>query len=107
MVRGVVNEHVGCQLKGINLRLGRFSGVHGESLRFCLSCLLSSTEWPDAQVGINEIIPQLTCSDCHLETSTQSPLPICPVCGSTKVKMTGFEPITLESVDLEEQEQPL
>ena len=47
-----MTRYPGCRAAKVDVRIGRFAGVDGESLRFCFDSMVKGTEWERLELGI-------------------------------------------------------
>ena len=89
------------RIVGISVVLGRFSHISEESLRFHFEVLAEGTRVEGAQVTVRTEPAQVTCWDCGT-TNPGGPEPVCPACGSVRVKAVGGDQCYLESIDVDD-----
>ncbi|MBE2213143.1 MAG: hydrogenase maturation nickel metallochaperone HypA [Opitutaceae bacterium] len=72
----------GCsRVSRIVLRVGRFSGVDAESLRFAFEAVRAETPAAEAALQIDEIPPTVHCAPCDADFAPTSGPPFaCPRC---------------------------
>ncbi|OQX52352.1 MAG: hydrogenase maturation nickel metallochaperone HypA [Candidatus Cloacimonas sp. 4484_209] len=104
-IKNVVEE----SLKGkkvkvtcINLKIGKLTAVVPESLQFCFQFVSKGTAVDGAVLKIKEIPVRARCKKCGNEFSIDSPLFLCPICGSGKIDVLSGNELLIKSVEIEE-----
>lgn len=97
---GAVIERVGDRhVTGVNLRIGRLSGVLPDAVRFCFEVVSPGTPLAGAVLNIDEPTGSGLCRDCGTEFALEEPILLCP-CGSADVFVTGGRELTVTSVEV-------
>ncbi len=86
----------------LEIRIGRLSGVHPDSVRFAFEMLSPDTIVEGAELAIEEPKPVCRCRDCGKETVIDALVVRCPQCESANVVIEGGRDMTLQSIDVEE-----
>ena len=86
----------------VELVIGRFSGVHCDSIRFALELLAPGTLIDGAQVHITERPATCRCEACDARTEIDDLVSECPQCNSRKVSIEGGRELLLQSIEVEE-----
>lgn len=82
------------------IRVGAWSGVEAEALRFALPLAAENTCAEGADWVVREEPARVRCLGCGMEFDTD-PIPTpCPGCGRDQLKPIGGWDLILESVDL-------
>ncbi len=84
---------------GVNLRIGRLSGVLPDALRFCFQLLAEGTPLAGANLRIDEPAGRATCHTCRQSFILPDTIPLC-TCGSADVEITGGRELMLASVEV-------
>lgn len=88
-------------VRAITLKLGEFSGVVPDSLRFSFEAVTSSTQLQGSALEI-EIIPfKLRCSDCHEESANEFGMRLCKSCGSLNTEILSGTEMQINEIKLE------
>jgi len=97
----------GCRGRVVKLRLriGRFSGVSTEALRFAFDLTKPGTLLAEAELEIEEPSALCVCSVCGQQTAVDELVLACPVCGSGQIHLEGGQEMLLESIELEENSE--
>ena len=97
-----VLHHSGGRLLRVGVRIGQWSGVEPESVRFCFECLVSGTPEPPA-IDI-EICPrQNRCPACGTVFALEDYNIECPLCGGTPTHPVSGDELQIAYVEMEEQ----
>lgn len=90
-VRGEAVQRPGAHVTRVGLRIGEFSGVEPESLRFCLETLVSGTDLDSTSFDF-ELVPSCRrCRACEFRFTSQDLLAVCPACGGLSAPEGGTE----------------
>lgn len=92
------------QVREVTVRLGPFSGVDPEALRFAFAVLAGESPCPKAILAIETPGARGDCARCGRDLALGAPGPVCPRCGATLTAVHGDDEITLVSVALETEE---
>ena len=87
---------------GLELRIGRLSGVCPDSLRFCWELLAPETPLAGAELSIAVPPAVCSCRDCGRQTELEELAACCPKCGSTNITIEGGQEMLLQTIELEE-----
>lgn len=101
--RTEVLQHPGAHLLKVGVRIGEWSGVEPESLRFCFDCLVSGAAPPLPVIDI-EICPrQNRCPACATVFKLDGYNIECPSCGVTPTQPVSGDELQIAYVEMEEQ----
>jgi len=90
------------RVKGLDLVIGRLSGVHVDAIRFAFELLSPGTIVDGAELRIAEPHAFVACRACRSRQSIDE-LPMrCPDCGSDNVTIEGGRELVLQSIELEQ-----
>lgn len=92
----------GGRVIGLELVVGRLSGVNADSLRFGFEILAPGTLLEAADVRIAEPKAACRCRACHAASEVDELVARCPACGSDDVFLTGGRELLLDSIHLED-----
>ena len=90
---------------GVDVVIGRMSGVHVDSLRFAFELLSSGTLVDKAQLRIQEPKAVLHCRKCQARREIDQILLDCPDCGSHDVSISGGQDLLLQSIELADESE--
>ena len=90
------------RVMGLDLVIGRLSGVHADSIRFAYEVLSQDSILDGAELRISEPNACLACHACdHREPISDLEMH-CPTCGSGDIVIEGGRDLVLQSIELEE-----
>ncbi len=90
------------RVKAINLVLGEYSGLVGESIHMYFDIIAQDTPCEDAQVNIKRIKAKIRCPHCDL-TYERKPFSFaCPQCGADGEPTEIGKEFYIESIEVEE-----
>jgi len=99
IVRRNVPEDRASEVGNIRLRVGPFSGVVPDSLKFCFEVLSADAGMANAVLRIEQTQLAASCRDCGNESEVKEFTFLCPACGGGNLEIiSGKE---LEIVDIE------
>ena len=90
------------RVTGLELVIGRLSGVHTDSIRFAYEFLSKDSILADAELRIREPSAHLVCQACGARDPISQLEMHCPHCGSGDVVIEGGRELVLQSIELEE-----
>ena len=88
---------------GVEVAIGRLSGVNTDSFRFAFEMLAPGTLLEAAQIRIAEPHATCRCQGCGVATEVEELMVQCPECGSGDVFLEGGRDLWLQSIELEDQ----
>ncbi|MCZ2403489.1 hydrogenase maturation nickel metallochaperone HypA [Paenarthrobacter sp. Z7-10] len=86
-------------VKGVNLRIGRLSGVLPDAVRFCFELVSVDTPLAGAVLRIDEPQGRIRCRSCHRDVVLPDTLLLC-TCGSADVEVTSGRELMVMSVEV-------
>ncbi len=102
-LKRIARENNAKRITGVNLRIGKMSGIVTDSLKFAFDAV--KLEHPillSAEVTIKEIPLIYECNDCRKSFDTDDfHFPTCPECDSYDLKLISGEEQDIENVELE------
>jgi hydrogenase nickel incorporation protein HypA/HybF len=90
---------------GLDLVVGRMSGVHVDSLRFAFEVLSPGTLVAGAELRIHQPRATISCRDCGARCEIDQILLACPACGSGAVMIQGGQELLLQSIELADESE--
>jgi len=93
--------HGASRVVGINLQLGRMSGVQREPLEFGFEISSKGTAAEGATLKITEIPLTIRCRSCGAESGVEAWEFICRVCESGDVEILTGRELAIVSLDVE------
>jgi hydrogenase nickel incorporation protein HypA/HybF len=92
----------GCgRVTGIEILVGRLSGVEVESLRFCFDAAAKNTPVEGAELSIEEREASGTCEECGAQFPVEGYHASCPSCGLFRVRIVSGEELSVRSITIE------
>ncbi len=85
----------------IRLSIGVLSGVVPSCLEDAMRELARGTAAEGARLVARFVPPLLSCEDCKSESEGRRGLYVCPVCGSSRIRLKGGSGYTLEQLLVE------
>jgi hydrogenase nickel incorporation protein HypA/HybF len=85
---------------GLELSIGRLSGVNAKSLRFAFDLLAPGTLVEGAHVRIAEPRAVCKCHACHCRVEIEDLVIECPSCGSGEISIEGGRDLMLQSIEV-------
>lgn len=90
-------------VKGLTLRVGRWSGVEPESLRFALEALGEGTPAARCRIEIETVEPAFDCVTCGVPYGAEDRFSPCPRCGGPGGDLVAGDEMTLREIDVEDK----
>lgn len=90
-------------VREVIVEVGAFSGVVADSLKFSFEAITSGTELNDAVMKIVDIPFCLKCNDCGSETSTEIPMLLCSICGSSNTQILSGDELRVKELKIAEE----
>ncbi|MFC1798885.1 hydrogenase maturation nickel metallochaperone HypA [Thermodesulfobacteriota bacterium] len=84
----------------VNLKVGKFSAVIPDNLRFCFKVVAAETPFANANLNIDEIPIVAQCRSCHYKWTVEKPVFICKKCESGSVEIISGRELNIESIKL-------
>jgi hydrogenase nickel incorporation protein HypA/HybF len=88
---------------GLDLIIGRMSGVHVDSIRFGFEMLSPGTLVEGAELRIQEPKAILRCHACQTNQDIEQIVLECPTCGSRDIAIEGGQQLILQSIELADE----
>ncbi len=96
-------EEGAAKITGIDLLVGRLSGIETESLKFCFSAASKGSLAEDAVLAIDEREGTGECTVCRSSFPVSFYYAECPECGSLAVSIISGEEFQIKSMTIEEE----
>ena len=100
-VERVARENGGSRITDIRLRIGEFTRVLPDTLRFCLETLAEGTIAQNAAISISRVRTRALCAGCNSEFDVHEIQFQCPTCASTDVELVSGRELIIESIEVE------
>lgn len=101
-VEALAAENGRCRVVEIRVRIGEFSGVETELLRFAYDELVQDTSLRGAELIVEQVALEAVCHQCNNKFRIDRFRFACPKCGGAKLTICGGEELLLESFSLQE-----
>jgi len=99
---GIIQKHArGRHVSGVDIDIGRFSGVNRESFAFCAESIFKTELDTDIDIRLQDIPGTFVCS-CGCEYEAEDLSDPCPECGGYDRTVTGGDELVLTSIEIEE-----
>jgi hydrogenase nickel incorporation protein HypA/HybF len=98
MTERVAKENQLVRVTGVRVRIGHFSGVQPEALRFAWEVLRKGTLSQEATLEIEEVPIRLRCLQCESEYAADPDDLTCPLCESLEYELLSGREMDLQSV---------
>lgn len=89
---------------GLDLVIGRLSGVHTDSIRFAFEILSPGTILEGASLRVSEPAAHSECRACGARVPIDELTMACPRCGSGDIVIAGGRDLLLQSIELKPNE---
>jgi hydrogenase nickel incorporation protein HypA/HybF len=93
------------RVHGLDLVIGRLSGVHVDSIEFAFELLSPGTVVEGAELRVSRPPAVVKCHACASRQPIEEMLMNCPDCGSGEVTIEGGQELLLQSIELEQPGQ--
>lgn len=104
-VEARAREERASRISGIDLLIGRLSGIETGSLRFCFSAASKGSLAENAMLTIDEPDGAGECTVCRSRFPVSFYYAECPECGSLAVTIISGEEFQIKSMTIEEEEE--
>jgi len=88
-------------VKFVVIKVGAFSGVVTDSLKFSYMAITSQTELEGSELEIIDIPFKLKCHNCNNVTSNEFGMMICDDCGSGNTELLSGNELEVQEVKLD------
>jgi len=102
-IAGQEAEEAGAKrVLALRLRVGRWSGVEAESLRFALQAVGEGTSLEGCRVEIEAVEPTFACPGCHRQYPGTGYFDPCPHCGALGAELVAGDELSLAEIEVED-----
>jgi hydrogenase nickel incorporation protein HypA/HybF len=101
-IQSEARRHANSRPTKVGLRIGEWSGVDTESLRFCFETLS-----PEIQLDIDYRQRRNLCPNCGAEFPVENFNVTCPSCHSAGTKAAGGDELEIAYIELDEPDAPV
>lgn len=92
-------------VKSVIMKVGQFSGVVTDSLKFSYEAITSQTELEGSELEIIDIPFLLKCHNCNNVTGNEFGMMICEECGSSNTEILSGDELKVQEVKLNISEE--
>ena len=92
------------KVREVIVEVGAFSGVVADSLKFSFEAINAGTELKNAVMTIVDIPFCLKCNECQSETSTEIPMLVCTICGSSNTQILSADELKVKELKITTEE---
>jgi hydrogenase nickel incorporation protein HypA/HybF len=93
------------EVKFVVIKVGQFSGVVNDSLKFSYQAITSQTELEGSELEIIDIPFNLKCYNCGNESTNEFGMMICTECGSANTEILSGDELKVQEVILNALEE--
>jgi hydrogenase nickel incorporation protein HypA/HybF len=86
---------------GIELEVGRLSGIEIDSLRFGLQSLVQNTKFENSNIKIKRIQGRAKCRECLREFRVDEVYTVCPFCKATNPSIISGKELRVRNIEVE------
>lgn len=88
-------------LRSVRLQIGRLTAIVPESLTFCFEVITKGTDLEGARLIIEAVPIKGFCKECEREFEIEEYTFICPACGSSQIKITAGEELSVVEIEVD------
>lgn len=89
------------KITGIELEIGKFSGIEIDALTFALETLMQNNQFENAELKIDLIKGRGHCNECNNDFEMESMYASCTNCKSFSVDITGGQELRVKSINVD------
>ncbi len=105
-IASAAREHARA-ITAIDLVIGDLTSIVDDSVQFYFDILSKETLAAGARLNFRREPALATCLDCGAQTPVKPPVePVCPACGSSRLRVSGGREFHVASIDIEPGEEP-
>ncbi len=101
----IPKELEGTPVERINLKVGKFSAVVPDSLRFCFGFASKGTPVAGAELHIERVPVVAVCKDCNHQWTLKEAAFNCPECNSGSIDVISGRELDIDSIVLAEEDK--
>jgi hydrogenase nickel incorporation protein HypA/HybF len=101
VVHRTASEAGAARVARVRLKVGVFTSIHVDSLRFALEVLARGTPSEGCALEVEDVPMTVRCGACGQESRAPEILAECPACGATGVTVAGGRELSIVSIDAE------
>ena len=100
----IPDEMTDAKVQRVNLRVGKFSAIVPDSLRFCFNVVAANTVAEGAELAVEEVPVVARCNDCNHAWTIEDAVFVCPKCKGGRIDMLSGRELDIVSIELSEEE---
>lgn len=105
VIQHLPEDHPG-DVKTVNLKIGKMSGIVPDSLEFSFRVIASDTPGlGNANLHMQFVPLIIRCKECKAESTLDEPFFVCPECGSVNVETLSGTELQITEIELEDPPQ--
>jgi hydrogenase nickel incorporation protein HypA/HybF len=93
------------KVRGIEVNIGRLSGVNCDSVRFAFELLAPGTLVEEAKILINQTKAACRCHACNARVEIDDLVFKCPQCASDAITIEGGRDLILQNIEVDDAER--
>ena len=101
IVRETADKNNAKTISGIELEIGKFSGVEIDALEFTLQTLMENLELQNTTVTIDNITGMGHCNDCGNDFEMMNMYVGCDACKSNSINITAGQELRVKSINVD------
>jgi len=105
-VEEIAREHSARVVTRVVVQVGKLRGVLPDILRFGFEVASADTIAAGAALEIEEVLIRVRCNSCAAESNLDTPLYLCPACGSTDLTQIAGSELILKSLEIDNDRNP-
>lgn len=94
-------RHGAARVSRVHVKVGAFSNVVVDSLRFSFDMIKEDTPAAEAELEVEEVPLRGLCRDCGAELNMSQPVFECPHCHSSEVEFTQGQELYIDYIEAE------
>ena len=95
------DQGISGRVRAIHLRVGQFTAVVPDNLKFIFSVLSEGSVLQGARLEIEEVPVRGRCQTCKSELTFDEPCFLCPACGSIDLELLAGRELLIDSLEVE------
>lgn len=86
----------------IRVKIGKFSNVIVDSLKFCFDAVKSDTELSEAELIVEEVPITVKCRECESANELENYTVVCQSCASTNTELIAGNELNVSEIELKD-----
>ena len=105
-VREIAHENGAQSVTRVVIQVGKLRGVIPEIIQWGFQVAAAGSVAEGARLEIEEVEIVVRCKTCGERSTLDSPLYLCPACGSTDVEQLSGDELILKSLEIGDERDP-